>query len=134
MTPDGTPKGIKIVLEERGLWNSSLKLNTAKDLLASQPDFKSQKSRVEETIEAAGHIALFLPKFHCEFNFIEMYWGALKYYCRENCDYSFAKLLPTVEAAMAASTVVHACHVGVYSSLREEVLAVHGRLSQWPVK
>ncbi|KAH9095140.1 hypothetical protein Ae201684P_009995 [Aphanomyces euteiches] len=105
MTPHGTPKGIKIVLEERGLWNSSLKLNTAKDLLASQPDFKSQKSRVEETIEATGHIALFLPKFHCEFNFIEMYWGALKYYCRENCDYSFAKLLPTVEAAMEHVTL-----------------------------
>jgi len=98
--PDEKPKGIKIVLQERGLWNPSLRLNTAKELLGSQPDFMAQKSRVEETIEAAGHVALFLPKFHCEFNFIEMYWGALKYYCREHCDYSLTKLLPTIKAAM----------------------------------
>lgn len=96
----GTPKGIKLVLEERGLWNDSLRLNTAKELLGSQPDFLAQKSRVEDAIEARGHVVLFLPKFHCEFNFIEMYWGALKYYCREHCDYSFANLLPTIDAAM----------------------------------
>ena len=100
MPSDEKPKGIKMVLQERGLWNDGLRLESAKALLAAQPDFASQKSRVEETIEAAGHIAIFLPKFHCEFNFIEMYWGALKYYCREHCDYSFAKLLPTIEAAM----------------------------------
>ena len=50
--------------------------------------------------ESFGHVALFLPKFHCEFNFIELYWGALKYYCRNNCDYSFNKLLPTIYRAM----------------------------------
>ncbi|KDO21397.1 hypothetical protein SPRG_12403 [Saprolegnia parasitica CBS 223.65] len=81
--PDETPKGIKIVLQERGLWSASLRLDTAKDLLGSQPDFTSQKCH-----------------FHCEFNFIKMYWGALKNYCREHCDYSFAKLLSTIKAAM----------------------------------
>ncbi len=96
----GTAKGIKFVLEERGLWTAGLKLDSAKELLASQPDFVAQKSLVEEAIEASGHVALFLPKFHCEFIFIKLYWGALKYFCREHCDYSFAKLLPTITTAM----------------------------------
>ena len=97
---DGTPKGLKSVLIERGLWRSDLKRTPAMQLLAAQPDFLEQRSLVEEEFEANGHVALFLPKFHCEFNFIELYWGALKYYCREHCDYSFAKLLPTIYKAM----------------------------------
>ena len=32
------------------------------------------KSLVQEVIEAAGHICIFLPKFHCELNFIEFFW------------------------------------------------------------
>ena len=103
--PIGTPKGIKLVLDERGLWNSGLALTTARTILGSQPDFVAQKSRVEDIIEARGHVALFLPKFHCEFNFIEMYWAALKYFCREHCDYSFKMLLPTIKAAKDHVTV-----------------------------
>ena len=33
----------------------------------------------------AGHKCLFLPKFHCELNPIEYYWGWTKYYYRERC-------------------------------------------------
>ena len=32
-----------------------------------------QKSSVQEVIEAAGHLCIFLPKFHCELNFIEFF-------------------------------------------------------------
>jgi transposase len=45
-----------------------------------QPDFKEQKSLVHETIEAAGHLCIMLPKYHCELNFIELFWGAMKRY------------------------------------------------------
>jgi hypothetical protein len=38
-----------------------------------QPDFKAQKSLMQETIETAGHICLVLPKFHCELNLIEYF-------------------------------------------------------------
>jgi hypothetical protein len=38
-----------------------------------QPDFQQQKSLVQEVIEAAGHLCILLPKFHCELNFIEFF-------------------------------------------------------------
>ena len=37
-----------------------------------EPDFMEQKSRLHEVVTAAGHVCLFLPKFHPELNFIEM--------------------------------------------------------------
>ncbi|CAG8624712.1 23268_t:CDS:2 [Cetraspora pellucida] len=35
-------------------------------------------SAIVKLIEGAGHICIFYPKFHCELNFIEMYWSAAK--------------------------------------------------------
>ena len=101
----GQAKGIKTVLKERGLWDDGFKLPHARGFLSQQPDFLEQKSMVEELFATTDHRAIFLPKFHCEFNFIEMYWGAIKYYCRANCNYTFASLLPTVHKAMAHVTL-----------------------------
>jgi hypothetical protein len=104
----GITKGIKQVLQERQLWTNGMKLPDARVLLSQQPDFVDQKSMLDDWVneQGGGHSVLFLPKFHCELNFIEMYWGALKYYCRNNCDYSFKTLLPTVMDAMSSISLV----------------------------
>ena len=44
-------------------------------MLSSQQDFKDERSLIQIVIEEAGHKCWFLPKFHCELNLIEMYWG-----------------------------------------------------------
>ena len=61
-------------------------------ILASQVDFKNQKPLLQERIEAKGHKVVFYPKFHCELNYIEMYWGAAKRYVRQHCDYTWKDL------------------------------------------
>ncbi|KAI0265290.1 hypothetical protein BC834DRAFT_988786 [Gloeopeniophorella convolvens] len=81
------------LIRERGLWptNGSLKAQCknlkcppgrtdccCRRVLFSQPDFMSQKSQLEEAVELRGHICDFYPKYHCELNFIEQYWGAAK--------------------------------------------------------
>ena len=48
-------------------------------LLFYQLDFMAQKLELEELITTRGHICDFYPKFHCKLNFIEQYWGAVKY-------------------------------------------------------
>ncbi|KAF9475716.1 hypothetical protein BDN70DRAFT_907999 [Pholiota conissans] len=53
-------------------------------LLFTQPDFIAQKSHLEEMITSQGHICDFYPKYHCELNFIEQYWGAAKFRYRSS--------------------------------------------------
>jgi len=48
-------------------------------VLMLQEDFQSEKPLIQSIIEDAGHICLFLPRFHCELNPIEMLWGFGKY-------------------------------------------------------
>jgi len=47
-------------------------------ILFNQLDFTCVKSHLEEVIMACGHLCNFYPKFHCELNYIEQYWGAVK--------------------------------------------------------
>ncbi|KAJ6468023.1 hypothetical protein C8R47DRAFT_990261 [Mycena vitilis] len=81
-----------VILAERGLHHAA-KLNAqckgfkcaplataccCRRVLYNQPDFKNQKSIIETVCEARGFRAIFLPKFHCELNFLEQCWGAAK--------------------------------------------------------
>ena len=118
LTMRGKPKGIRKILEERGFWKRELNLDCqacknkklteessrpnccARRIIASQPDFIAQKSAIVELIESAGHTCVFYPKFHCELNFIEMYWGAAKRYTRNYCDYTWTGLQETVPRAL----------------------------------
>src|SRR6266498_6133701 len=79
-----------------------------KRILEQESDFQKQKSLVQEVIEAAGHLCIFLPKFHCELNFIEFFWGLVKRYLHEHCDYSYDGLtanLPDALASVDISTI-----------------------------
>ncbi|TFK17381.1 hypothetical protein FA15DRAFT_683542 [Coprinopsis marcescibilis] len=77
----------------------------AKQILDLQPDFKEEKSLVQEIIMEAGHLCIFLPKFHCELNFIEYFWGAVNRYLRENCNYTFTGLQENMPKALASVPV-----------------------------
>jgi hypothetical protein len=94
------PKGMQEVLKEQGLYPAGLHKKCkkcpliddnccCKTILAQRPDFLAQKSLVQEVVEAAGHLCIFLPKFHRKLNFIELFWGAVKKYLWDNCDCIF---------------------------------------------
>jgi len=141
----GKPKGMRRVLQERGLWRDDLRKQCGRQkkaklrpqsfsdrlfeetmeeheartvdrcevgkgccalrILEAQHDFRNEKSLLETVIVEAGHEAIFYPKFHCELNYIEYYWAALKRFTRENCKYSFPELERTVLMAMDSVTL-----------------------------
>jgi hypothetical protein len=49
-------------------------------VLSLQDDFANEKPMIQHYIESRGHVCMFLPKFHCELNPIEMLWGFMKYH------------------------------------------------------
>jgi hypothetical protein len=85
-------KGMEQILRERGLYPANgfnaqcegFKCQSGRTdcccrrTLFTQPDFVNQKSHLEELITSRGHLCDFYPKYHCELNFIEQYWGAAK--------------------------------------------------------
>ena len=96
--PPGHPrasifKGMSVLLKERGLLKESDLKAQCKDfkckkgatdcccrrVLYSQPDFALAESKLETLCKQQGFDVLFLPKFHCELNFIEQCWGKAKW-------------------------------------------------------
>lgn len=53
-------------------------------ILYNEPDFTNGRSLLEVAAQERGFSILFLPKFHCELNFIEMCWGKAKRVYRLN--------------------------------------------------
>ena len=93
-------KGMEQILHERGLFPTVRFLKAqcgtslskcppgqttccCRQILYNQDDFKQQKSLLQELYESAGHLCMYYPKFHCELNFIEQYWGNAKFRYRE---------------------------------------------------
>ncbi|OAX32505.1 hypothetical protein K503DRAFT_852125 [Rhizopogon vinicolor AM-OR11-026] len=85
-------KGMAQILHECGFDEASLKSECpsfkcppdkmphccCRHFLYNQPDFINVKSHLETVCEERGFRVIFLPKFHCELNFIEMCWGFAK--------------------------------------------------------
>ena len=103
--PDGTPKGLKMVLEERGVDVRKMKKEDMVAKLATFDDFKNEKNKVQRLLIQFEIRALFLPKFHPELNPIERVWGKAKVYTRDRCDYSFPSLQRMVAPALASVTL-----------------------------
>lgn len=101
-----TSKGLQRVLSERGLWNPLLTVKKARELLAKQPDFCGQREWLEETITEAGCLVDYYPKYHCEFNFIEMFWGASKAWYRAHCTFNFRDMSELVPKALDSVSLV----------------------------
>jgi len=87
----GVFKGMAIILEEHGYSASTLRAECkgfkcpknaidccCRRILFNEPDFADVESLLETTCKARGFQVIFLPKFHCELNFIEQCWGYSK--------------------------------------------------------
>ena len=87
----GIFKGMAVILQERGFGDMSKVWAECKDfkcapgstaccchrILYNQPDFVAVESLLA-TCKSSGIKVMFLPKFHCELNFIEQCWRYAK--------------------------------------------------------
>jgi len=103
--PDGTSKGMKLVLQERGINVTKMKADDMRSTLQEMHDFKYEKTKLETLLTEHGYRGFFIPKFHCELNPIERVWAQSKQYTRAHCDYSFKGLEDTIGPALDSVTV-----------------------------
>ncbi|KNF00508.1 hypothetical protein, variant [Puccinia striiformis f. sp. tritici PST-78] len=79
-------------------------------IMANQSDFLAERPLLQTIIKEAGHVCLFLPKFHCELNPIELLWAYIKAdYRRQSRRFSIWKdykaLFETARHACPLSTI-----------------------------
>ena len=65
--------------------------------------FPHGRSLLKIEISARGHECIFYLKSRCELNYIEFFWGAVKRYTRESCNYSFED---TVKAGLNSVSLI----------------------------
>ena len=73
----GLLKGMRVILEERGVNTRGMNTDKMQADLDSHPDFMNEISltTIERyLVEEKYHIIYMLPKFHCELNPIERMW------------------------------------------------------------
>lgn len=97
---DGVPKGMKAVLEERGVNTERMKANDMRTVLSFHDDFISEKTMVEKIVTEKGHKCVYLPKFHCELNPIERVWGQAKVYSRAHTNFTLVGLRSIINPAL----------------------------------
>ena len=88
----GVAKGMRVVLQERGVDTSRMVVEDMRKALAEMEDFKNEKCLIEHFLISKGHIPIFLPKFHPELNPIERVWAQLKRYTKAHCKYTLPLL------------------------------------------
>ena len=137
----GRHKGFATILSERHLYPSaglkgvcpSGQTHSGKGdcccmkLLSVQPDFAAECSALQHLVEdlvsfaeltlCRRHTCIFLPKFHCELNWIERLWGAVKQYARSHCLYTLPGLRETVRIALSQDVADVPAHLTNSSEL-----------------
>lgn len=97
---NGCPKGMKRVLQERGVDTRGINADKMREILAGHPDFKNPRTLLEDLVEKRGHICIFFPKFHCELNAIERCWCHGKKYSRKWVNGSIVRLRKVVPESL----------------------------------
>ena len=102
--PDGRPKGMKMVLQERGVDTKGMNAQKMRETLSKYLDFASSKTIVQDKIEAWGHVCMFFPKFHYELNTSERNWCHAKKHSRKYSNGSITRLWKIVPEALDTCT------------------------------
>ena len=97
---NGVPKGMKQVLQERGINSDQMRAEDMRVVLANHDDFRNEKTVVETFLVGRGHIVFFIPKFHCELNPIERVWGQAKVFSRKHSNSTVQRLRSIIRPAL----------------------------------
>lgn len=92
---DGSPKGMRQILEERGYITQGMREKDLQNALSKEPDFEEDKKHtiLRDAVYRKNEYAvvMYSPKYHCELNPKEMHWNSGKKKYRNQQDFSNVK-------------------------------------------
>ena len=115
------PKGARAVAEERGFPVEGKKLEEVIAFLKSCEDFHAEKTQLEKKHKENCQIAMFLPKFHCEFNAAEHVWAISKQWCRANCKGNVKALEEAIRQSF--KEISKPTYLKIYQHAMEEIVS-----------
>ena len=65
-------------------------------MMSRQKDFLEEESMLTKLVKKRGHLALFLPKFHCELNWAELFWSKSKSFVRQQVDGTWKAMVQAI--------------------------------------
>jgi hypothetical protein len=92
VTENATAKGVRTILCECGINTERMMADDMRVVLCNHEQFATENTLVEHFLHDRGHLAFFLPKFHCELTAIERVWGQAKVYCRGHTNFTLLRL------------------------------------------
>ena len=98
-------KGMRKVLEERGINTTTLRADDMRKILSNHDDFRNEKTLLERFLIDRGHKVIMIPKFHCELNPIERVWGQAKRYSRAYTNFTLPGLRRILPQALDSVSV-----------------------------
>ena len=101
----GVPKGMKAIVEERGINTQNLKGEQMREILSNHDDFQNEQPKIIHYLEQKGHKAYFLPKLHPELNAIERVWAQPKHYTKAYRKYTIVSLRKNVNPGLESVTL-----------------------------
>lgn len=99
--------GALALCQHRNIWRPGMQLPEMISLIEKEEDFRNEKPIVQHLIESAGHEILWVPKYHCELNFIENVWAQSKKFTKEHCNYRLDGLRKTIPLGLACVSVLN---------------------------
>ena len=79
---------------------SFLECKRGQKIISGQPHFSEQREWLEETLVQGGCLINYYPKYHCESNHIEIFWGAAKAWSRARFTSNFNDYVALVPQAL----------------------------------
>ena len=74
-------------------------------MLARETDFLEQDNVLTELVKKRGQLIMFLPKFHCELNWAELFWSMLKSCVRRHVDGTWGAMTASVWLAFGEENI-----------------------------
>ena len=90
--------------------------------MAKECDFKNEMNMLQKLISGRNHLCQFLPKFHCDLNWTENFWGKSKPYVRKLIDGAWMTMCQAIWLSYGHENISEGLSMRFARKIRETIM------------